>query len=441
MLATRYRANGTVLADRLSPPYDVIDAAGRSALLAGDESNIVGLILPEIGSDGRPDYPGAAARLRSDLAQGILSADDQPALYVYEMATADGRATRGLLGAVRLHEAADGVIFPHENTMDGPVADRLALMEATQANLEPIYLIYDGGGPATDTVARVAQEEPLAVADLPDGSRHRLWRIIDRAVLDQIEGDLAERTAVIADGHHRYATYLELQRRTDAQRGPGPWDRGLALLVDSTAFGPQVEAIHRVVPDLSFAEAIRQSQPGFSAEPLASWAGDVAIDLSDDQYGLYVASLVDALPGPAGAFAVVITDGFSAALLSISEIKMDPESETCASEDQRDIAGATGPAALLAGLDVSRVHGDLVAGSFHRADTAEALLYAHSATEAIAAARATRGVAILLRPTPVEAVLAIARAGLRMPRKSTLFLPKPASGMALRLFDDQPAER
>ena len=58
-----------------------------------------------------------------------------------DMATADGAATRGLLGAVRLHEAGDGVIFPHENTMAGPVADRLALMEATQANLEPIYLI------------------------------------------------------------------------------------------------------------------------------------------------------------------------------------------------------------------------------------------------------------------------------------------------------------
>ena len=60
-----------------------------------------------------------------------------------------GSVTRGLLGAVELRDPDDGVILPHENTMAGPVSDRLALMTATEANLEPIYLVYDGGGAAS----------------------------------------------------------------------------------------------------------------------------------------------------------------------------------------------------------------------------------------------------------------------------------------------------
>lgn len=435
MRAMRFRATGAQLADRLSPPYDVIDGSAREALLARDGRNIVRLILPGDGDDGRPDYAHAARELQEDLRDGVLAVDQQPALYVYEMATADGRATRGLLGAVRLHDAGDGVIFPHENTMAGPVADRLALMEATQANLEPIYLIYDGGGEATAAVARAATGEPVAEAVLPDGSSHRLWAIDDPADIDRVRLDLARRTAVIADGHHRYATYLELQRRAGRQSGPGPWDRGLALLVDSTAFGPQVEAIHRVVPDLDLALALEQAGTGFAVEHLPSPTRPshpgTRPDGPNREDSAYARSLLDALDpaGPASgsnSFAAVITDGSAAAVLRLDSVVA---------------TGPADPADRLRALDVSIVHTDLVAGRWGRSDTEDGLLYAHSAEEAIAMARARRGLAILLRPTPVREVLALARAGLRMPRKSTLFLPKPASGMVLRLFADQPLDR
>jgi uncharacterized protein (DUF1015 family) len=39
---------------------------------------------------------------------------------------------------------------------------------------------------------------------------------------------------------------------------------------------------------------------------------------------------------------------------------------------------------------------------------------------------------VLLNPTSVSAVGAVAAAGERMPRKSTLFTPKPATGLLLR---------
>lgn len=419
MRATRFAVAGSQLADLLSPPYDVIDDAERAALLARDPRNIVRLILPGSGADASPDYAGAARALDLDLAEGVLVPDDTPALYVYEMAPAGGPATRGLLGAVLLHDYADRVIFPHEDTMAGPVADRLALMEATQSNLEPIYLIYDGGGAATAAVAEAAEGVPIADAQLPDGARHRLWRIVDPEAIDRIRRDLATQTAVIADGHHRYATYLELQRRAAARSGPGPWDRGLALVVDSTSFGPQVDAIHRVVPDLDLGAAITKAGQWFDVERLP---------LAPTSSAEHLLGFLErpSEPRDQRGFAVVMTDGADAYLLRRSGGATE--------------GGEVTPADRLSTLDVSVVHHELVEQALGRRDTVDSLLYAHTAQEAIDLARLRGGIALLLRATPVGDVIDLARAGLRMPRKSTLFLPKPASGMVLRLFAHQPTE-
>jgi uncharacterized protein (DUF1015 family) len=69
-------------------------------------------------------------------------------------------------------------------------------------------------------------------------------------------------------------------------------------------------------------------------------------------------------------------------------------------------------------------------------DDVDTVGYAHSVDEAVTAAKADGGTAVLLRPTPVAAVTAVAAAGARMPRKSTLFTPKPASGLFMRRFVD-----
>ncbi|MDR1999208.1 MAG: DUF1015 domain-containing protein, partial [Frankiaceae bacterium] len=396
----------------LSPPYDVINPAARAALLAGSAENIVRLILPQ-GPDGQPDYLAARARLADQLARGVLRVDHAPALYVYELATESGDLTRGLLGALELRPPEDGVIFPHEDVMAGPVADRLALMEATEANLEPIYLMYTGGGAASMVVAEATQGPALCSATTADGIRHRLWAVSDPVALAGVAADLASRTAVIVDGHHRYATYLELQARRRASHGPGPWDRGLTMLVDATMFGPRVEAIHRVVPGLPLAAALERC----AAFPAAPLAGD---DLASG-----VAGAAERVLGAAGAgFAAILTDGVAAVLLGAPQDWLLDE-----------VLGAP-PRGPVESLDTTIVHRVLVQRCWGRADTADSLLYAHDAQEAIDMARGSGGVALLLRPAPVQSVLDVAQAGLRMPRKSTLFVPKPASGIVLRRFAD-----
>lgn len=403
----RPQVDGELLGRLLCPPYDVIDPGLRKELLSRDPDNAVAVILPDPTPEG---YAEAARRLDDWIATGRYAVDADPALYVYEMRDPRGGTTRGLLGAVELRDAADGVILPHENTMAGPVADRLAVMTATGTDLEPIYLVYDGGGPASELVRTVDADAPTASARTPDGVTHRLWAVRDAATLDAVRADISERRALIADGHHRYATYQERQRRRRAASGPGPWDRGLALVVDSSEYGPQVHAIHRVVRGLSLANAV---------ERLIDW-GEVAPTTATPEAALA------SLPPPPG-FAAVLTDGADSYVVTDAAGRL--------SEAARDAGGA----AALAELDVVVLHRAVVEQAWHLRDDEQTVGYAHTVDEALRDAADQHGVAVLLRPTPVGAVAAVAAAGARMPRKSTLFTPKPASGLVLRRLADQPS--
>ncbi len=406
--ALRPAADGADLAALLCPPYDVIDADERAALLAADPDNAVAVILPEAAGDADP-YQDAAQRLESWVERGHMRVDTDPALYVYEMRDGSGAATRGLLGAIELRDPADGVILPHENTMAGPVADRLALMSATETNVEAIYLVYDGGGPASDAVASVDHADPIAQATTDDGITHTLWRLEDAQTLRAVADDLSNRRALIADGHHRYATYRELQQQLRESRGPGAWDFGLTLLVDSSSYGPQVHAIHRVV-SLPLVEAL---------EKLEGWEVEVT-EAGSPEEALAEVEQRD----PAAGFAAVLTDG---------------ERSLVVADAGRRIRAASmheGETATLTDLDVTVLHRGLVEQVWGLEDTVDTVGYAHSIDEAVRAARARGATAVLLRATPVAAVAAVAAAGARMPRKSTLFTPKPASGLVMRRFAD-----
>lgn len=406
-----------------SPPYDVLSEDGVRALEALSEHNVVRLILPRDGADGRKDrYARAASTLEQWRAAAILVPDDAPALYVYEQAAPDGHVQRGLLGALALTPPQDEVVLPHENTMAGPVSDRLALYTAVDADLEPIFLVYDGGGAASAAVASVdgarmdgaagggaaAGGRLLVDVELRDGLRHRLWALTDPATLEAVAADLHARKALIADGHHRYATYLRRQAaRHESGSGAGPWDFGLCLLVDATAFGPQVHPIHRFVPGVSATELAERAARGAAVRRLSGGVEDA------------LAALREA--GEQGP-AFVLASGDGRELHLVSE------------PDPARLAAAVPPgrSAAWAALDVSVLHAYLVPALWGLPDDIDHVGYEHDVQDALAAAARTGGTAVLLNPTPVEAVASVAGSGERMPRKSTLFTPKPSTGLVIR---------
>jgi uncharacterized protein (DUF1015 family) len=420
------------LADVTSPPYDVIFRDNEDQLMAADPHNVVRLILPR-PIPGRPGekYRDAAVLLRQWLAEQILVTDPEPALYVYEQAesvngsgSAYAPIQRGLIGRLRLVPPEAGIVLPHEDVNPGPVAGRLQLMEATQANLEPIFLLYDGEaaqptggrgpgpGAASAIVAETAMGTPLLEARTPDGLRHRLWAITDPARLAAIAADLAPRQALIADGHHRYAAYRGLQeRRRSAGDGAGPWDYGLALLVDSSIYPPQIGAIHRVVPGLEVQQAAKLASGAFTVQPLA--AGEAGLPAAMD--ALAIASAT----GPA----FVLAGGGCTCLLT----EPDPDQAQAAMPAGRSPERRALPAAVLQELLISRLWG-------LTDDDRSVKVMHHDARAAVRAAEAAGGTAVLCSPMSPAEVYEVAARGEKVPRKSTSFAPKPRTGLVLRMF-------
>ena len=142
------------------------DCARR--LLAADADNAVAVVLPD-PTPCRVRGRGGAAWRQLGRRRPVAPRPGAGALRLRDVAT-DAQVTRGLLGAVELRAPEDGVILPHENTMAGPVADRLQVMKATGADLEPIYLVYDGGGAGVGAGARRrTAHDPIAATATPDG--------------------------------------------------------------------------------------------------------------------------------------------------------------------------------------------------------------------------------------------------------------------------------
>ena len=387
-----------------SPAYDLVTPEGRDRLAAADPHNIVRLILPGVASG--PDGSGAGAlqrsvgeaagTLRAWEDAGVLERDPEPALWVYAMRSADGAPeTVGWLAAVRLPAPGSRAVLPHEDTFPGAVEGRRALLEATATDLEPIVLAHD---PHPDvpalTVAGQDGSPTLEVTDA-DGVRHALWRVADPALTGRVTAALAGTGAVIADGHHRFA----------AARAQGA-GAILALLTPMGPGGLRVHPIHRVVPGLVLDEALEAAAAGFRVAALPVGSG-----------------------GPVEAVRRWLTDPDQTGLL-LSDgarlVRLDSPSA-----DVLDAVPAEAPAAWR-GLDVVLTHHGLVQRLWGRADDAEGVLIAHGVEEALEGARSRRGVAVLLRaPSPAD-VAAVARANARMPRKSTLFVPKPRTGLVLR---------
>ena len=253
-----------------------------------------------------------------------------------------------------------------------------------------------------EIIDQVAETPPLQEFVSDDGLIHRLWRT---AAHPRITADLRDRQALIADGHHRYATYRALQaRRHAAGDGPGPWDYGLALMVDSTRYPPHLGAIHRVLPALAPQVALQRAETAFTITPYAA--------LPEALQALSTA------PGPA-----FLLGGDGLHLLT------DPDPERLAR------TMPPGHSDRWRSLDTAVLDHLLIDDLWHVPENEHSVEVVHDdPAAAIERARRTSGTAVVLNPLQVEDVLAVAGEGERVPRKSTSFGPKPRTGMVLRLL-------
>ncbi|MCN9243976.1 DUF1015 domain-containing protein [Streptomyces sp. RY43-2] len=393
------------LAAVTSPPYDVVVRPdGLLHLESADPYNIVRLILPQATTPAARNQQ-AADTLRRWLSEGVLTADAEPGLYVYEQ-RGEGLLQRGVIGALRVSEPSEGVVLPHEDVMPHVIADRAALMRATSANLEPLLLTYRGDSAETGTTAvieRTAARTPLLRTTTEDGFCHRLWAVTDPADLAEIQTDLAGHQALIADGHHRWATYRRLRAE---HASPSPWDYGLVLLVDTARYPLRVRAIHRLLHRLPVAEALASLTGLFRVR-------DLHVPLTKALEMLAEAAAVGNAFLLAGDGTFHLVDRPNPDLLA------------------RTIP-ATYPEAWRT-LDATVLHATLLENVWHiPEDSPEHIAYIHDTAATVEKAERDGGTAVLMHPVREEVVRELARQGVTMPRKSTSFGPKPATGLVLR---------
>jgi uncharacterized protein (DUF1015 family) len=404
------------LQDVAAPPYDVIDAAQRAALLERSPYNAVAIDLPkpygETGpqrTEGDP-YAAAAAAMDAWREAGALVADSEPAIWAMtqDYTGPDGtqRTRHGILARVRVEDFSAGQVLPHERTLPGPKRDRLDLTRATKHNLSPIFSLSTKD-PWPLVAAGIDPDAPWGEATDEGGTVTRVWRVGDPQIHARVSELLAGAQLLIADGHHRYETAIAYR---DEVGGEGDHNYTLMALTGLDDPGLTVFPTHRLLSGFRD-DPQRQRRLGEGLRELFE-ATEVPVAELDPlgEEGVGVFGLYDAHHRQ--GYRLRLKDAAIAAL--DERLAGKPEA-------YRRLDAAILETLVLKGI-AGLSEDDILAK--------RGLGYAKSVEDSLA--RIEQGaydVAFVLRPIPVDQVRAICESEENMPPKSTYFFPKVPTGL------------
>jgi uncharacterized protein (DUF1015 family) len=390
-----------------APPYDVIDEEGQARLEGADPHNAVRLILPRDVEPG-DRYEQARAAFQAWQAEGVLAADE-PHLYVYRMSFTDeeGTARRmtGVMGALKLSPPEDEEVLPHEKTLKKATSDRLELLRAVRANLDPVWALSPSPGLSELFEPVIAAGNAAASCVDEDGVEHCLFPIEGDAA-SEIQEMIAGVPLLIADGHHRYETALAYQeeQRAAGVDDPGA-DRIMALVVELSEDQLLIRPIHRVMRGMT----------GWFRGKL-NLVSDVTLMGPHTPEGVqHLLAEMDRTKS------MGIIDGPGLALLKpridMLQPLLDPLAKPLRTVD-----------AVLFNVMLNRIAMSV--------EIPKDIDYRHDALAVSAmVAKGAADAAVLLRPVTIQQIAAVADAGARMPPKTSFFQPKPLTGLVFRSLD------
>ncbi|BAM08038.1 hypothetical protein LFE_2367 [Leptospirillum ferrooxidans C2-3] len=402
-----------------TPPYDIISKEAQEEFYKKDPNNVIRLELPkgfEGEVPGKNRYSQAASDLARMISEGVLVEDSVPAFYTYKMSYRFGpenelRTVEGFIGRVRLEEWEKKVVYPHERTLAGPKEDRMALFRATKASFSQIYCVY------SDPSAKIMGS--LSSASVPrfrcvdgDGVIHEVASVTDPKVVSAVSAFFPSTPLFIADGHHRYETYLAYRnerRKEDPNAGPNaPFEFVTVFLVAMENPGLTVLPTHRMVHNVG--ENPWAALTG-SKSPLKTVA-----TFPVGQETAFQKALLESPPGEI-LFGMVGGSPVEYRIVSLPRAK------------------GPGVQALDSYWLQEGVLAEVLSVTRERVAKEDLLRYSKSADEVIKKIRAGEyPVAFILRPTGARVVEDVSLRGELMPQKSTYFYPKPLTGMVMRLL-------
>jgi uncharacterized protein (DUF1015 family) len=405
------------LGDLIAPPYDLVDTIQQEALYARNPHNVIRL---ELNHDADP-YSSAAATLDQWRRDGVLARQSPPALFHYtQRFKIDGKElSRGaIIARVRLEPFSRGRILPHEKTFPKAKEDRLRLLITTRTNISPIFGLYSSPGDESEALlAAIVTRDPAHAATDDAAVEHEIRTISALDEITVLQRAFEDVRILIADGHHRYETALEYQRRRHAEEGVSSlrgYDYVMMALVAFDDPGLVILPTHRIIHSIpppvlaSFTEKAREH-----------------FDLVEFPSG---EDLLAVIAGRGHGAIGAILKGQPPRLLMLR----DPLSMAAAAPDL--------PTAVRE-LDVARLHALILNGILGiNADQVRRggdITYTIDGSAAMAAvADGNAAAAFLMTPPSVEDVARVSASGATMPEKSTYFFPKLVTGMVLNpLYD------
>ncbi len=442
-LGTRYNSQliGN-LSKVVAPPYDVISPELQEDLYQRHEFNVVRLELgrDEPGDDAFSNrYTRAANTLKTWRSDGILIEDEQPSLYVYEqefrVPGGEVKKRRGFFALVKLEDYAGGGIKAHEHTFEGPKADRLKLLRSTLTNLSPIFVIFNDTEDVVQSgiSERMACEKAWEEVTDDDGVIHRLWVVHKKDFILKVRDFLATQQLFIADGHHRYETALrfrdEMRERTGKKDGKQPFDYMMMYLTNSEQDGLVILPTHRalsrqIMTEVNLADAMEELDEHFKIT-------EDKVNLSKpDAEAKRLIATVEKMGKTSTSFAMIHGNG------KVQYLQLRKGSDPAEIIDDETLEDA------VKRLDVSVLHHYIInqvfVGNPEFEIEDDECFYVRDAKRVLELLSAKKAVlAFLLNATPMEQVMEIVRAGIKMPHKSTYFHPKIASGLVMRNMEGE----
>jgi uncharacterized protein (DUF1015 family) len=441
--AYRYDTSRVPLKDALTQPYDKITPAMQGAYYAASPYNLITIEKGRSSPDDTPAnnvYTRAAAKVGEWITSKILVQDPAPAVYVYSQeflvpGTQTRRTRLGFIALARIEDYSAKVVFRHEHTLSAPKADRIELLRRTRVQTGQLFFLYDDPARQIDTWLEQIARTP-APNELNDefGVTHRLWPVTDPAFVRRVQGAMAEKRLVIADGHHRYETALNFRDECRAREAKpdrmAAHEFAMATFINTHSRGLTILPTHRLVSRLANFDFERfrnnitlifdwYSYPFSKGDDRGAAYEDFRKDLARPNHGRRAIGVYAGARDSVGAFYLfVLRRGadLEALLPNISE-----------AQRKLDVV-------LLHRLILEKGLGitpEAVAGEKNVA-------YEREMDVAIAAVdRGEAQLAFLLKPVRVEQVTQIALAGDVMPQKSTDFYPKLLSGIAIYRVEGQ----
>jgi uncharacterized protein (DUF1015 family) len=428
---------GSDLSSVVAPPYDVLDAAGKKRLLDRDSRNIVAIDLPhtpakELGPPAA--YQEAAQLYKGHLAKGTLKQLAQPAMFAYRQtfkgatgATTQRSGMAATAETVPFGPRAGGGILPHEETFSGPKEDRKALMTATRTQLSPIFGLHaDEKGRATALLQKVmASGGPDFTAKTDDGTLHEVWTITDASTIKSYQDALAGEDIFIADGHHRYNTALNYLGSLGNVPADHPARRCMMVLVGMSDPGLVIWPTHRVLGGMksyTFDAFAAAAKDALKIEPFAGKLGQLegAMEKKAASMG-----------GSGGANVFGLYD-FATGKCAIATLATpDPLATRFADKPRawRDLDVAIIQYVIVEQICQPKLNGgEPVKWAFpHTIKEVDDI--GKGVETGAGGGRNFAQLAVIVRPTPLQAVRDVSRANQLMPQKSTFFYPKLATGL------------